>query len=397
MAFTVTPPNYFLYPARMAIITGLSGNEIHCLDLKGMTPGDLVVGNSVFAVGFLGGITSSLRTLVGGEVTQITSVIHDGRLNAIDRLHEEARNRGADGVTGMSSEIVQHFGNVEFLSLGSCVKAKGGGDGRPFSTSADGRELFCQLDAGFHPVKFVFGNVAYSIGLGGGVMGALRSIRRGEVPEYSDVFYRTRHHALERIAAEARAVKANAVVGIRTSIIPFQGMQEMVMVGTASRHPALLEPAADADVVTSGLTNVEMWNLVKLGYMPIQLVLGVSVYALGVASGVAAFLKSFQRGEVSQLSTLIYEARANALLQVRRQAEACGADDVVGVKTYVYQLMGGLIEFLVIGTAVRKVPGVTTVSEQLPPQAIVSEQDTFINVAESARGRDLNAARALGA
>ncbi|TBR26454.1 heavy metal-binding domain-containing protein [bacterium] len=381
----------------MAIITGLSGNEIHCLELKGMTPGDLVVGNSVFAVGFLGGITSSIRTLVGGEVTQITSVIHDGRLNAINRLHEEARHRGADGVTGMSSEIVQHFGNVEFLSLGSCVKRAGGGGEPPFSTSADGKELYCQLDAGFHPVKFVFGNVAYSIGLGGGLMGALRSIRRGEVPEYSDVFYRTRHHALERIAAEARAAKANAVVGIRTSIIPFQGMQEMVMVGTASRHPALLEPAADADVVTSGLTNVEMWNLVKLGYMPIQLVLGVSVYALGVASGVAAFIQSFQRGEVSQLSTLIYEARANALLQVKRQAEACGADDVVGVKTYVYQLAGGLIEFLVIGTAVRKVPGVTTTSEQLPPQAIVSEQETFINVAESARGRDLNALRAMGA
>lgn len=381
----------------MAIITGLSGNEIYCLGLKGMSPGDLVVGNSVFAVGFVGGITSSLRTLVGGEVSQITSVIHDGRLNAIERLHQEARNRGADGVTGMSSEIVQHFGNVEFLSVGSTVKTPDGGGKHPFSTSADGKELYCQLDAGFHPVKFVFGNVAYSIGLGGGLMGALRSIRRGEVPEYSDVFYRTRHLALERIQAEAFAAKANSVVGIRTSIIPYQGMQEMVMVGTASRHAALPEPASAADVVTSGLTNEEMWNLVHLGFRPIQLVLGVSVYALGIVGGVSAFLKSFERGEVPQLSSLIYEARANALLQVKRQAEACGADDVVGVKTYVYQLAGGLIEFLVIGTAVKKAPGIKTESDQLPPQAIIAEKDTFINVAESARGRDLNATRAMGA
>lgn len=381
----------------MAIITGLSGNEIYCLELKGYAPGDLVVGNSVFAVGFIGGIASSIRTLVGGEVSQITSVIHDGRLNAIERLHQEARQRGADGVTGMSSEIVQHLGNVEFLSIGSCVKSTRGAAEHPFSTSADGKELYCQLDAGFHPVKFVFGNVAYSIGLAGGLLGALRSIRRGEVPEYSEVFYRTRHLALERIAAEARAAKANAVVGIRTSIIPFQGMQEMVMVGTASNHPALREPVSDADVVTSGLTNEEMWNLVRLGYMPIQLVLGVSVYALGVVGGVSAFLKSFARGEVTTLSTLIYEARANALLQVKRQADACGADDVVGVKTYVYQLGGGLIEFLVIGTAVRKASGIKTESDQLPPQAIIAEKDTFINVAERARGRDLNSPAAMGA
>ena len=34
-------------------------------------------------------------------------------------------------------------------------------------SSSDGQELYCQLDAGFTPTKFVFGNVAYSIGLWG--------------------------------------------------------------------------------------------------------------------------------------------------------------------------------------------------------------------------------------
>ncbi|MBI5595131.1 MAG: heavy metal-binding domain-containing protein [Elusimicrobia bacterium] len=377
----------------MAIITGLSGNEMHCLSLKGMTPGELVVGNSVFSVGFIGGIASSLKTLIGGEVTQITSVIHEGRLNAIERLHHEARHRGADGVTGMSSEIIQHAGSVEFLSVGSCVHAAGGGGEHPFSTSADGQELYCQLDAGFHPVKFVFGNVAYSIGLGGGVLGALRSLKRGEVPEFSQVFYRTRHLALERIAEEARAAQANAVVGIRTSIVPFQGMQEMVMIGTASRHGALPAPVSGVDVVTSDLTNEEMWNLIRIGYMPVQLVLGVSVYSLGVVGGVSAFFRSLARGEIPELTTLIYEARANALLQVKRQAEACGADDVVGVKTYVYQLGGGMIEFLVIGTAVRRMAGLGTATEQLPPQAIIKDKDTFVNAANRALGRELGEPR----
>ena len=50
---------------------------------------------------------------------------------------------------------------------------------------------------------------------------------------------------------------------------------------------------------------------------------------------------------------------------------------MVGVKTYVYQLGSGLIEFLAIGTAVKKISTITTESPQLPPQAIVVDRDTF--------------------
>ena len=38
----------------MPVMTGLSGNEMYCLHLKGLSPGDLVIGNSVFSMGFLG-------------------------------------------------------------------------------------------------------------------------------------------------------------------------------------------------------------------------------------------------------------------------------------------------------------------------------------------------------
>src|SRR5579871_5806751 len=217
----------------MAIMTGLSGNEMYCLHQKGLSPGDLVIGNSVFSVGLAGGIGSGLRTLAGGEVTQITSVIHEGRQKSYERMVIEARRHGGIGITGVSNELVQHGTNVEFLSIGSCVHQEGAqAEELVFSSSADGQELYCQMDSGFRPVKFVFGNVAYSIGVGGGLMGALKSMARGEVEQYSQVFNQTRHLALERITAEARSVNANAVVGIKTSIIPFQGMQEMVMIGT---------------------------------------------------------------------------------------------------------------------------------------------------------------------
>ena len=369
----------------MPVMTGLSGNEMYCLHQKGLQAGDLVIGNSVFSVGFIGGIGSGLRTLAGGEVTQITSVIHDGRQQSYARMVAEAQKHGGVGITGVTNELVQHSGNVEFLSIGSCVHHEGRSDQLAFSSSADGQELYCQIDAGFRPIKFVFGNVAYSIGVGGGIMGALKSLQRGEVVQYSQVFNETRHRALERITGECRAAGGNAVVGINTSIIPFQGMQEMVMLGTASYHPALPEQYRQ-NPVSSDLTNEEMWNLIHMGYMPLQLVLGVSVYSLGFVGGITAAFKGLARGEINELTTLIYEARENAIAKIAQDAKACGADDVVGIKVYVYQLGQGVIEFLAIGTAVKRMDGLSTASPELPSQSVINDKDTFINLAEARIG-----------
>ncbi len=375
----------------MAIMTGLSGNEMYCLHKKGLSPGDMVIGNSVYSVGFIGSIGSGLNTLAGGEVTQMTSIIHDGRLSSYNRMVAEAERHGGIGITGVTSELVQQMGNVEFLSIGSCVHQEGAKSEKlGFSSSADGQELYCQMDSGFQPIKFVFGNVAYSIGLGGGIGGMFKSLQRGEVPQFSEVFNQTRHLALIRIAQEARNAGANAVVGIQTSIIPFKGMQEMVMIGTASNHP-VLPPQYAQNPITSDLTNEEMWNLIYMGYMPIQLVLGVSVYSLGLVGGITSAFKALGRGEISELTSLIYEARENAIARIAADATACGADDVVGIKTNVYQLGNGMIEFMAIGTAVKRMPGLGTLSEQLPPQAIIKDKDTFVNTAEIAIGTNLNA------
>ncbi len=374
----------------MAVMTGLSGNEIFCLRKKDLLPGDLIIGNSVYSMGVFGSIGSGLKTLMGGEVTQVTELIRDGRAQSLARMVAEAERRGGVGITGVTSELVHQMGNIEFLSVGSTLHRENvKSEKLEFSSSADGQELYCQMDCGFHPVQFVFGNVAYSIGVGGGLMGSLRSLGKGEVKEYSQVFNDTRHRALARITEEAVRANANAVVGIRINILPFQGMQEMIMVGTASRHPALGE-TGNSQPITSDLTNEEMWNLINLGYMPMRLLLGVSVYSLGVIGGVAAALKGLGRGEISELTNLIYQARENAIDRIASEASAIGADDVVGIRTYVYQLAGNMIEFMAVGTAVKRMPNLTTVTDALPPQAIIQDKATLINTAETALGRTLN-------
>ena len=269
-------------------VTGLSGNELYCLNQLGMTPGQLCVGNSVVSIGVLGGIGAGLSTLGGGEVENVTRLVHDGRVKAFNRMMTEAKQYGGAGLTGVSFDMINHAGNLEFITIGSTVHEGEETAQNPqqpkFSTSADVQQLYCQMDAGFRPRHFVFGNVAYSIGVGGNIAGSFKRLGRGEVAEYSQIFDRTRHLALTRLKAEAKQHEANSVIGIRTTVSPLLGAQEMMMVGTASVHPAL--SAFRDDPVTSDLTNEELWNIVNLGYLPLRLVMGVSVYSLGLKAGI---------------------------------------------------------------------------------------------------------------
>jgi uncharacterized protein YbjQ (UPF0145 family) len=361
----------------MAVMTGLSGNEMYCLHLKGMRPGGLVIGNSVFSMGLIGSVASGFRGVVGGEVPQVTQIVHEGRIEAFKRMASEAAEAGGLGITGVTNELRPFHGRTEFLSVGSCVHRETGPENLTFSTSADGQELYCQLDAGFRPVQFVFGNVAYSVGLGGGIIGKFKSLARSEIKEFSDVFNLTRHLALQRICQQAIQCGANAVVGIETRTMRFMGVHEMMMLGTASHDPRLPAEAAQ-NPVTSDLTNQEMWNIVNMGYLPLKLVLGTAVYSLGIVGGFTAMLKGFARGEISELTTMIYDAREHAIDLIRREAAAIGADDVVGIKTHIHDI-GNLLEFLAIGTAVKKVDGVTTHTQALPPQAIMPDKDTWVD------------------
>ncbi len=380
-------------PSLGPAFSGLSGNELYCVGLAGYTAGSLVVGNSVFALGLLGGVSSNIRTVVGGEVTQVTNMIAEGRRLSLERFNQELLQSGSPAATGVTSELVFHPGNVEFLSVGSAINALSDeAKGRNFTSSSDGQELFCQIDANYQPLSFVFGNVAYSIGLARGLLGGLKEMVRGEVTQFSNVFNTTRNLALARIISEAKAKNANSVVGVRTTILPiqFSGVQEMVMIGTASYNDQV-QSVADSvgGVITSDLTAEEMWNVARMGYVPLKLVLGTSVYSLGIAGGIRASLRNLVKGEVKVLSELIYGAREQSLKRVQQQAAEIGADDVLGIKTYIYDLGNGVIEFLAIGTAVKRVQGVSTRSDQLPPQAIIRDKTTFVNMAETGYGTDL--------
>jgi uncharacterized protein YbjQ (UPF0145 family) len=280
-------------------------------------------------------------------------------------------------LTGVTNELRHLKGNIEFLSVASSLHREDhAGETLAFSSSSNGQELYCLLDCGYAPRKFVFGNVAYSIGVGGGILGGLKSLARGEIREFSDVFNATRHLALQRIIDDARAAGGNAVLGIETRVMPFQGVHEMLMFGTAAFHPGL-PPQYAAAPVTSDMTCEEMWNMANIGYVPLKLVLRTAIYSLGVVGGLKAALQSIARGEISDLTTLIYDAREHAIGLLKQEADALGADDVIGIHVHIHEL-GSLIEFMAVGTAVKRLPDVNTLTPTLPPQAVIRDKSTWI-------------------
>jgi uncharacterized protein YbjQ (UPF0145 family) len=104
-----------------------------------------------------------------------------------------------------------------------------------------------------------------------------------------------------------------------------------------------------------------------------------SICSLGLTGSFFAAFKSFTRGEISELTRLVHDAREIAINRLKSEADQLGAEDVVGVKTYIAEIGHGLVEFMAIGTAVKKTAGVGVATPALPVQAIVPDKDTWID------------------
>jgi uncharacterized protein YbjQ (UPF0145 family) len=83
-------------------------------------------------------------------------------------------------------------------------------------------------------VGVCFGLVVRSVGLAKGVTGAFRSLKAGEVPQYTQLLEDSRRHAMDRMIENARLLGANAVIGMRfDSAEVADGLAEIVAYGTA--------------------------------------------------------------------------------------------------------------------------------------------------------------------
>lgn len=82
------------------------------------------------------------------------------------------------------------------------------------------------------------------------------------------------------------------------------------------------------------------------------LVRGNTIRARHVGHDVMAMLRNLAGGEVREYTKMLAEAREQAIDRMIEEAEALGANAVVGVRFQTAELMRGAAEMLCYGTAV---------------------------------------------
>ena len=105
---------------------------------------------------------------------------------------------------------------------------------------------------------------------------------------------------------------------------------------------------------TSDLSVNEFLLVREAGFDPVGLVIGSSIYHIGFQ-----FVGWRQNQEVNVLSQAMYHARELAMTRMEEEANALGADGIVGVRLEVTRHEWGqsLAEFVAIGTAIRSRSG----------------------------------------
>src|SRR5205807_832519 len=105
---------------------------------------------------------------------------------------------------------------------------------------------------------------------------------------------------------------------------------------------------------TSDLSVNEFLLVRRAGFDPIGLVVGSSIYHIGYQQA-----SWNQNQEMTVLSQAMYHARELAMSRMEEEADALGADGIVGVRLDIgrYEWGESLAEFIAIGTAVRSSDG----------------------------------------
>ncbi|MHB1499691.1 MAG: heavy metal-binding domain-containing protein [Candidatus Dormibacteria bacterium] len=123
--------------------------------------------------------------------------------------------------------------------------------------------------------------------------------------------------------------------------------------------------ATEGGAYTSDLSVAEMAALRGVGYRPLAMVLGSSLYQMGwiytgwnsMGGGLGGLnYGSVEPQENTSLTQALLDARARAINRLTLEAQGLGAEGVVGVRLKInrWEWAAGMAEFTVIGTAVAR-------------------------------------------
>lgn len=225
-----------------------------------------------------------------------------------------------------------------------------------FTSDLSVNEFLLVRQAGFRPLGLVLGVSIYHVGT---------QFRRWNTNQELDVLSQAMYHArdlaMTRMQAEADVLGADGIVGVRLKA-------ELKEWGSHIAEFSAVGTAVKAEIggkwrnnqgkpFTSDLSGQDFWTLLQAGYAPSGMVMGSCVYHVAHQS-MAAVVKNLGRNaELPAFTQALYNARELAMTRMQAEAEALGAEGIVGVQQRQdnHSWSGHVTEFFAIGTAVRPI------------------------------------------
>ncbi|MGH3273615.1 MAG: heavy metal-binding domain-containing protein [Streptosporangiaceae bacterium] len=235
-----------------------------------------------------------------------------------------------------------------------------GQPGGIFTSDLSVNEFLLVREVGFRPLGLVLGSSIYHVGLQ-----VARWGKSQELDVLSQAMYHARELAMTRMEAEAQALGADGVVGVRLDVELKEfgaDIAEFIAVGTAVKA----EPDAGGGGVTewrnnkglpftSDLSGQDFWTLIRAGYAPLGMVMGTCVYHIAHQRLGSKMGNIGRNVEIEQFTQALYDARELAMARMQAEAEELHAEGIVGVQLRQHSHTWGshTTEFFAIGTAVR--------------------------------------------
>ncbi len=244
----------------------LSVNEFLLVREAGFRPLGLVLGTSIYHVGFQMGRWNSNQ-----ELTVLSQAMYHARELAMTRMEAEADQLGADGIVGVRLEIeFKEFGSdiAEFIAVGTAVAAdqQQAPDGhvwrnnkdQPFTSDLSGQDFWTLIQAGYAPLGMVMGSCVYHIAHQRFWQAIGNVGQNVELPQFTEALYDARELAMSRMQAEAEQLEAEGIVGVQLLSLGHRWgghTTEFFAIGTAVRplradhmiaKPQLVLPLTDS-------------------------------------------------------------------------------------------------------------------------------------------------------
>lgn len=228
--------------------------------------------------------------------------------------------------------------------------------GRTWNSGLSVAEFACLRTTGFEPVGQVMGASVYRVR----PWTPIDSKNRYWSPRFFAGgewgIYNARRKAMNRLVAECRALGGDGIIAVQVEIGPFQGQEHTLAFrvrGTAVRAHGRVRPLRP---FSSDLSAQEFAKLIEAGWVPVELVLGVSINQLYDFPGVKRQTLPFaDNQEVRWWTDTVGVTRHEARSALREEATRAGADGVVVCRCdlKVHESHGGrFVEARFLGTAV---------------------------------------------